>query len=51
MDFGMLPEGRCRPIAAVLDADESTSPFVLPTNTNPTVASVKANWPPGQTLN
>lgn len=50
MNLGMTHEGRCRPVAALLDADESTSPFVLPTDSNPTVASVKANWPPGQTL-
>lgn len=46
----MLPEGCRRPIAAFVDADESTSPIFSPANTDPTVASVKTDWLPGQTL-
>ena len=50
IDLGMLAEGRCRLAAAFVDADESASSTVLPTNTDPTVASIKTYWLPRQTL-
>ena len=50
IDLGVLAEGGCRLAAAFVDADESASSIVLPTNTDPTVASIKTYWPPGQTL-
>lgn len=50
IDLGMLAEGRCRLAATFVDVNESASSIVLPTDTDPTVASIKAYWLPGQTL-